>query len=278
MNIIEHILTKNDCYKAGRTITPRGVMVHSTGVAQPDASVFLKNWNKSGVGACVHAFVTADEIYQCLPWNWRGWHGGGSSNNTHISFEICEPAGHTYKGGTMIGYDAEKNADYFAAVYKNAVELTAMLCESYGLDPLEDGVVICHSEGYKRGIASNHADVLHWFPKHSKDMDTFRADVAALMEGEPTSYDTGEKTNKEDNDNMVRYQRVTDIPENWDFRAIIDDLMTAGIIGGDGSDPEGNNDVIDLSHDMVRMLIFEYRAGVYDAAIEAAGLDSSKYK
>jgi hypothetical protein len=38
-----------------------------------------------------------------------------------------------------------------------------MLCEAYGLDPLEDGVVICHSEGHKRGIASNHADVLHWF-------------------------------------------------------------------------------------------------------------------
>ena len=168
----------------------------------------------------------------------------------------------------MIGYDPEKNADYFAKVYKNAVELTAMLCKFFNLDPLEDGVVICHAEGYKRGIASNHADVLHWFPRHGKTMDDFRADVVALMDNEKS---------KED-DEVIRYQRVTDIPESWNFRAIIDNLMTAGIIGGDGSDPEGNNDIIDLSHDMVRMLIFEYRAGVYDAALEAAGLDPNKYK
>ena len=42
-------------------------------------------------------------------------------------------------------------------------------------------MVICHSEGYKRGIASNHADVMHWFPKHGKSMDTFRSDVKAAM-------------------------------------------------------------------------------------------------
>jgi N-acetylmuramoyl-L-alanine amidase CwlA len=253
-------------------------MVHSTGVAQPNAGVFLKNWNKSGVEACVHAFVTTDQIYQALPWNWRGWHAGGAANNTHISFEICEPAGHTYSGGTMIGYDAEKNADYFAAVYKNAVELTAMLCKTYRLDPLEDGVVICHCEGYKRGIATNHSDVLQWFPKHNKNMDTFREDVAALMEGKGTSYTETEKTDEEDNDEMVRYQKKDDIPESSNFRAIVNDLMTAGIIGGDGSDQKGNDDVIDLSHDMVRMLIFEYRAGVYDAALEAVGIDPKKNK
>ena len=45
----------------------------------------------------------------------------------------------------------------------------------------QDKVCICHSEGYKRGIASNHGDVMHWFPKHGKSMDTFRADVKALL-------------------------------------------------------------------------------------------------
>ncbi len=37
--------------------------------------------------------------------------------------------------------------------------------------------IICHSEGCKLGIASNHGDVMHWFPKHGKSMDTFRAAV-----------------------------------------------------------------------------------------------------
>lgn len=284
MNIIENILTGNDCYKAGRKITPSGVMVHSTGVAQPSASVFLKNWNKSGVQACVHAFVTSGPIYQSLPWNWRGWHAGGAANNTHISFEICEPAGHTYAGGTMIGYDVEKNAEYFAAVYKNAVELTAMLCEEYGLDPLEDGVVICHCEGYKRGIASNHSDVLHWFPKHNKNMDTFRADVAALMEGKETSYASEENTNEEENDNMAteRYTYLKDVPNTWDKkgnpRTMVEGFMNAGLLGGDGSDPDGNEDVIDVSKDMIRVWTIEFRAGLYDAAFEAAGLDPSNYK
>lgn len=68
-------------------------------------------------------------------------------------------------------------------MYRNAVELTAQLCGKYGLDPQAPGVVICHSEGYKLGIASNHADVMHWFPKHNKSMDTFRADVAKEMRG-----------------------------------------------------------------------------------------------
>ena len=49
MNLTERILTGSDCWKAGRTITPKGVMVHSTGVAQPDPEVFLKNWNQPGV-------------------------------------------------------------------------------------------------------------------------------------------------------------------------------------------------------------------------------------
>ena len=161
-------------------------MVHSTGVAQPDPEAFCRQWDRPGVDACVHAFVAEDRIVQTLPWNWRGWHAGrgtlGSANNTHISFECCEPAGHTYQGGTMIGYDPGKNQGYFEKIYENAVDLCAKLCRDYALDPLEPGVVLCHAEGFQRGIASNHADVLHWFPKFGKTMDDFRADVAQEME------------------------------------------------------------------------------------------------
>lgn len=187
MQLTEHILTGNDCYRAGRTITPKGIMVHSTGVAQPDVEVFLRAWNRPGVDKCAHAFVHRGGVVETLPWNWRGWHagtppgGGVSANNTHISFEILEPAGHTYQGGAMVGYDAEQNADYFAAVYRNSVELCAYLCARYGLDPMAD--IIDHAEGYALGVASNHTDVSHWFPRHGKTMDTLRADVKALLEG-----------------------------------------------------------------------------------------------
>ncbi|MCK9288597.1 MAG: SPOR domain-containing protein, partial [Sphaerochaetaceae bacterium] len=60
-------------------------------------------------------------------------------------------------------------------------ELCAYLCKEYNLDPMADGVIIGHYEGHKRGIASNHADPGHWFSKHAKSMDTFRAEVKRLL-------------------------------------------------------------------------------------------------
>lgn len=186
MEITQHFLSENPCYRSERTIEPKGVMIHSLGVAQPNPDVFVRLWDTPKAEVCVHALVARSEVVQLLPWERRAWHAGvgtsgASANNTHLSFELCEPAGHTYEGGTMIGYDPEKNAAYFTDVYQRAVALTAMLCTKYRLDPLRD--VLCHSEGYQRGIASNHADVMQWFPKHGKSMDTFRAEVKALMDG-----------------------------------------------------------------------------------------------
>ena len=36
MNLHQLFLKKNDCYKAGRTIIPKGIMVHSTGANNPN--------------------------------------------------------------------------------------------------------------------------------------------------------------------------------------------------------------------------------------------------
>lgn len=231
MNLSNRYLTNNDCYRTDRTITPKGVMVHSTGVAQPNQEVFIKAWNKPDVEVAPHAIVSQDGVYQLLPWNHRGWHAGsgtkGSANNTHISFEICEPAGHTYKGGTMINYNVAKNADYFNKVYQNAVELTAMLCATYKLDPLMDGVVICHSEGYSRGVASNHSDVMQWFPKHGKTMQNFRNDVAAFMKGEP------ELTQEQFDKMMENYLAQQRANESNDWAKVAwDKAKKAGIFDG----------------------------------------------
>ncbi len=59
----------------------------------------------------------------------------------------------------------------------------------------------------------------------------------------------------------VRYQHLSDVPET--FRPVIEKLMDLGVIQGDGSDPNGHGDVIDLSHDMVRLLVMAYRAGAF---------------
>ena len=190
LNLRTLLLTNNACYKAGRTITPKGIMVHSTGANNPNLKRYVgpddgllgkntnnNHWNQDKPDqrqVCVHAFIgkLADgsvATYQTLPWNHRGWHGGGDYNNTHISFEICE--------------DGLTDKAYFNAVYQEAVALCAYLCRMYNFDPMKDGVIIGHYEGHKRGIASNHADPGHWFPKHGKSMDTFRAAVKAALGG-----------------------------------------------------------------------------------------------
>ena len=74
----------------------------------------------------------------------------------------------------------------------------------------------------------------------------------------------------DEEDNVVRYTYLKDVPDK--FRPTIEKLMDAGIIQGDGSDPTGNGDVIDLSHDQVRTLVFDYRGGAFDRKLMACGM------
>ena len=202
MKLIESILTKNPCYKAGKKITVKGLMLHSVGCPQPSAAVFIKNWNSEDYDrACVHGFIDGNDgtVYQTLPWNHRGWHGGGSSNNTHIGVEMCEPACIKYTGGATFTCSDTATAKAVAKrTYEAAVELFASLCREYDLDPLGDGVIVSHAEGYKRGIASNHGDPEHLWKQLSMGytMDTFRQAVKAAM-GESDSPDTSDTATKE---------------------------------------------------------------------------------
>lgn len=194
MNLNTLLLTNNECYKVGKKITVKGIMVHSTGANNPNLKRYVgpndgklgdnaynNHWNQNrpdGRQVCVHAFIGklangSVATYQTLPWDMRGWHGGSGSkgcvNDTHIGFEMCE--------------DGLTDPVYFNAVYNEAVELCAYLCKMFNLDPLKDGVIIGHYEGASRGIATNHGDPNNWLPKHGKSMDAFRAAVKSAMGG-----------------------------------------------------------------------------------------------
>ena len=182
MTLNKHFLTGNECYIVGRRHTVKGIMVHSTGCDNPNVATYLNYWNQlrpGGRQVCVHAFIGklfGDEVgtYQTLPWDMVGWHSGEGTNGNanfmgYIGFEICE--------------DDLTDRVYFEKVYREAVELCVYLCQQFDLTEKD---IICHSEGHARGIASNHADVMHWFPKFGKSMDTFRADVKAELEPKET--------------------------------------------------------------------------------------------
>ena len=193
MKLVESFLTNNPCYTAGRKITVKGLMLHSVGCPQPKASAFINSWNSPSYdNACVHGFIDGNDgtVYQTLPWNHRGWHCGsgskGSGNNTHIGVEMCEPACIKYTGGaTFTCSDLATARKVAERTYNAAVELFAMLCKQYGLNPLSDGVVISHKEGHSRGIASNHGDPEHLWTQLGMGytMNTFRQAVKAKMDG-----------------------------------------------------------------------------------------------
>ena len=189
MKLVQSILTKNPCYTAGRKITVKGLMLHSVGCPQPKASVFLNSWNSPSYdNACVHGFIDGNDgtVYQTLPWNHRGWHCGASGNNTHIGVEMCEPACIRYTSGSNFTCSDFGTARAVAKrTYEAAVELFAMLCKQYGLNPTADGVIVSHREGHRRGIASNHGDPEHLWTQLGMGytMDGFRKAVKAKMSG-----------------------------------------------------------------------------------------------
>lgn len=234
MQITERFAVKNKCYQAGAPLTPRGIMLHSVGTPQPSAAVFARSFNQyqpGGASVCVHAFVQADgTVYQTLPWEMRGWHCGGSANGTHIGVEMTEPSA---------GMTRDEAAEQIAGTYRTAVEVFAALCRQYGLDPTQDGVIIGHAEGHRRGVASNHADPeLLWRTYDmGYTMDGFRADVAEAM---------GNGAREEALD-MPRYDSVAQMPQ-W-ARADVQRLIDRGVLSGVG------NGRLDLSLDMIRTML-----------------------
>ena len=193
MKLVESIMTRNPCYTAGRKITVKGLMLHSVGCPQPKASAFISSWNSPAHDtSCVHGFIDGNDgtVYQTLPWNHRGWHCGsgnkGSGNNTHIGVEMCEPACIRYTAGSNFTCSNLTEAKAVAErTYEAAVELFAMLCKKYSLNPLADGIIISHREGHGRGIASNHGDPEHLWMQLGMGytMDTFRRAVKEAMGG-----------------------------------------------------------------------------------------------
>ena len=200
------MMTQSTCYKGTSTMTPKGVLWHSTGAnnpwlkryVQPDDNAanreemlallgknqYNNDWNHINRQAGLNAWIgklangTVASI-QTMPWDFKPWGCGsgskGSCNNGWMQFEICE------------GDLNDKN--YFEAVYKEACELTAYYCKMYGLDPkgtveyngVTVPVILCHQDSYKLKLGGNHGDVYHWFNKYGKTMENVRNDVAELM-------------------------------------------------------------------------------------------------
>lgn len=213
MQIITAYATQNPCYTQAQRITPKGIVIHSTGANNPhlkryvDApaavgkNTFGNHWNSSNMNVCVHAFIGYDingkiAVANILPYNFKCWGVGsgknGSFNTSHIQFEICE--------------DGLTDAAYFNKVWNAAVEYCVFLCEKFGFDPLGENVIVGHCEAYKLGYGSNHADPEHWFKKHGKSMTAFRSAVKAAMGSASNNASSGASTADASKNTLYRVQ------------------------------------------------------------------------
>ncbi len=217
MKLKECIMTNSTCYKDqldtnsyyywGNHKNKVGIVVHSTGASNPYIKRYVQpskddpnynaiiadigkntggsDWNSSYREAGVHAFIglnAKDEVetYHVLPYEWGAWGVGrgtkGSYNfapTAHIQFEICE--------------DNLKDAAYFNAAFKEAIEYCAYLCKKFGWN---SNVICSHAESHARGYGGNHADVDHWLKRYGKTMDWFRAEVQKLLDAEDVKPET----------------------------------------------------------------------------------------
>ncbi|MGN0613471.1 MAG: N-acetylmuramoyl-L-alanine amidase family protein [Porcipelethomonas sp.] len=198
------LATKSDCYKSARKMTPRGIVVHSTGCNNPNLKRYVapddgvignnpnnNSFNEPGQDVCVHAVIGKDrngnvKTYQILPFDICCWGVGSGSKGSYnyspayIQFEMCE--------------DGLTDKVYCTAVYNKAVELCAYLCKTYNLST--DNIV-SHNEARQQGMGSSHVDPDNWWGKHGYTMDKFRAAVKAALEPpvlDKTGYKRGSDT------------------------------------------------------------------------------------
>lgn len=196
LDIITAIHTKNDCYKKATLMTPKGIVVHSTGANNPYLKRYVdapkevgvnsygNHWNRNstqmGRKVCVHAFIGYDinnkvRVAKILPYNIACWGVGSGSKGSynynpvgHLQFEMCE--------------DGLTNKTYFTAMWDTATQYCAELCNEFKLDPLGKNVIVSHAEAHTLGYGSNHADPTKWFKNHNKTMDDFRKAVKVKLE------------------------------------------------------------------------------------------------
>lgn len=187
MEILKRHVINNRHYRTNKIINVKGFVLHSVGYPQPDPQVFVKNWNTTTNKYLTQIVVGTDmaiEVLPCMQIKGKAvfcWHVGDANGYT-IGVEMTEPSTIKYtNGANWVDLNPAKTKEHVMATYKNAVDIFAQLCKFHDRDPLADGVILSHSECYKRGIGTNHGDVEHIWNKFGLTMDQFRKDVSIAM-------------------------------------------------------------------------------------------------
>ena len=223
---MEFIACNTANYRAGRTLPVRYIVMHYTANNGDTAKNNCDYYHRvGGLQASAHYFVDEHGAMQSVREGDTAWHCGARAywhpecrNGNSIGIEMC----------------SRKRADgsYYIKpeTVANAAALAKDIMQRYGIDT--EHVLRHYDVTGKRCPMPWVDDTAQW--------DAFKASLAPE-----------ENTDEEDEDNMVRYNTIEDVPA-W-ARSTIKEMMDAGMISGIG----GGN--LDLSADMLRMLYVMWR-------------------
>lgn len=194
-NITVDIFTNSDCYyeytnDIEKKITPTGVVIRSHDTPYNTLKITYNIRTEKSATPSVHICVDQEKVYVCLPFNARGWHCGGTCNDTHLSIMMIEPTGlkyneHKSKILTLPEELKKEQKESFGKTYNTAVWMTAFLASKFGMNLEEKLTVLGHCEAYemtpvehksdrKLRLASDMATPNHVFPLFGLSMDQFR--------------------------------------------------------------------------------------------------------
>lgn len=247
MYIDKQFLTPN---KYSRPQTPlkkvTKIAVHYIGNANTSAQANRNYFNSLAsthtTYASSHYIIGLNgEIIQCIPENEIAY-CTNQANSYSISIENCHP---------------KADGKFTEKTRQSLKKLCADLCKRYGLDPEKD--IIRHYD------VTGKACPLYWV-NNPQDFVAFKREVKEYMNGEDV--DMGELHKLEERvsafEERVKelesgrekiYSTIEDVPE-WG-KPTVTKLLDKGVLNGTGAS-------LDLTYTLLRLLVINDRAGVYD--------------
>ena len=225
---MEFIACSTDNYRVGRTQPVRYIVMHYTANNGDTAKNNCDYYHRvGGLQASAHYFVDEHGAMQSVREGDTAWHCGAEAGQRYWHPEC--------RNGNSIGIEmcSRKRADgsYYIKpeTVANAAALAKDIMQRYGIDT--EHVVRHYDVTGKRCPMPWVDDPAQW-----------TAFLAML---------TPEHPNDEEDENMVKYKTIDDVPE-W-YRSEVQELMDAGALKGTG------NGAIDISEDVVRGAIIGMR-------------------
>lgn len=239
--------------RSGSRLNPKGVVVHETATPGATAEREYQYFNGGDRGASAHAFVDWEDVVQTIPYDEVAWHAGPTANSRYIGIELCRPSSH--------------EPDKFERVWNNAVSLFADLFREHGFGEVTVDNLLSHAEVSSRWRESDHTDPVGYFAEYGKTVNEFRdevqkelnggAEVAAINDLVARIEALEQRVNRLENPMIYNYIDSNTAKIASDANEALRAAIRKGILSG-------SSHGLNLTEEMVRIHIWNYRLGLYN--------------